>query len=158
MNERHEHRRPARFLRPRVADLSRALVLSVLVAAVGVPIEADAGGQRPTTTAKANKANKTNKAKNVKKVGKASWYGPRFRGKRTASGERFNPKKLTAAHRRLPLGTRVRVTNLENGKTVRVRINDRGPYHGGRIIDLSRAAAQHLSMDGVARVRLEVLN
>ncbi|MCP5195938.1 MAG: septal ring lytic transglycosylase RlpA family protein [Gammaproteobacteria bacterium] len=131
-----------------MANLSRALVLGVLVAAVGIPVEADAGGKRPVAA----------KAKSIKKVGKASWYGPRFRGKRTASGERFNPKKFTAAHRRLPLGTRVKVTNLENGKTVKVQINDRGPYHGGRIIDLSRAAAQQLSMDGVARVRLEVLN
>lgn len=91
-------------------------------------------------------------------VGKASWYGPGLHGKKTASGERFNPQRLTAAHRRLPLGTKARVTNLKNGKAVTVIINDRGPHRGGRIIDLSRAAAQQLSMDGVARVRVEVLN
>jgi len=149
MNEHHENHRPARWLRQRVAGFSRLLVLSVLVFAVGVPIEADAGGKRSVTTTK---------MRNGKQVGKASWYGPRFHGKKTASGKRFNQYALTAAHRRLPLGTRVKVTNLKNGKTVKVKINDRGPYHGGRIIDLSRAAAQRLSMGGVARVKIEVLN
>jgi len=148
MNERNEQHRPARWLRQRVAGFSRLLVLSALVCAVGVPIEADAGGKRQATT----------KLRNGQQVGKASWYGPRFHGKKTASGKRFNQHALTAAHRRLPLGTRVKVTNLKNGKTVKVKINDRGPYYGGRIIDLSRAAAERLSMDGVARVKIEVLN
>ena len=149
MNERHENHRPARLLRQRVAGFSRLMVLSALILAVGVPIEADAGGKRPTATTK---------MRHGKQIGKASWYGPRFHGKKTASGKRFNQYALTAAHRRLPLGTRVKVTNLKNGKTVKVKINDRGPYHGGRIIDLSRAAAQRLSMGGVARVSIEVLN
>jgi rare lipoprotein A len=86
----------------------------------------------------------------------ASWYGePQM----TASGERFNPRALTAAHRTLPLGTRVRVTNTHNGKTVTVRINDRGPYNRARIIDLSEAAARLLDMidAGVVPVVLEVL-
>jgi len=89
--------------------------------------------------------------------GHASWYGPGFHGRRTASGERFDQNALTAAHRRLPLGSRVTVTNLENGRSVRVAINDRGPYVDGRVIDLSRAAARRLGMigDGIVRVRIE---
>jgi rare lipoprotein A len=89
--------------------------------------------------------------------GYASWYGE---SQMTASGERFNKHALTAAHRTLPLGTQVRVTNTKNGKSVVVRINDRGPYGGhGRIIDLSEAAAKQLDMidAGVAPVTLEVI-
>jgi rare lipoprotein A len=91
--------------------------------------------------------------------GWASWYGPGFQGQRTASGEPFNPRALTAAHRTLPFGTRVRVTNLRNGQTVVVRINDRGPHVPGREIDLSAGAAQALGLlpMGAAPVRLEVL-
>jgi len=92
--------------------------------------------------------------------GMASYYGKGFHGRRTASGQRFNQHALTAAHRSLRFGTRVRVTNLRNRKTVVVTINDRGPYAKGRIVDLSRAAAQHLGMikSGVARVRLKVVD
>jgi rare lipoprotein A len=78
--------------------------------------------------------------------GKASWYGPGFHGKRTASGERFDMNDLTAAHRTLPFGTRVRVRNPQNGREVVVRINDRGPHVGDRIIDLSKAAAATLDL------------
>ena len=78
--------------------------------------------------------------------GKASWYGPGFHGKRTASGERFDMNDLTAAHRTLPFGTRVRVRNHQNGREVVVRINDRGPWVGNRIIDLSKAAAAALDL------------
>jgi rare lipoprotein A len=89
--------------------------------------------------------------------GQASWYGRWHHGRRTASGERFNMYQMTAAHQTLPLGTIVRVTNPANGKTVKVRINDRGPYMRGRIIDLSMAAASALGMSrkGVARLQLE---
>lgn len=89
----------------------------------------------------------------------ASWYGWGFARRPTASGEPFNPMALTAAHRTLPLGTRVRVTNLRNGRSVVLRINDRGPYHKGRGIDLSREAAHRLRMvdQGLARVRIERL-
>jgi len=90
-------------------------------------------------------------------VGQASWYGPGFHGKKTASGTRFNQHALTAAHRNLPLGTRAKVTNLRNGKTVLVTINDRGPFRKGRIIDLSRAAAQQLAIGGLAHVRVEAI-
>ncbi len=91
--------------------------------------------------------------------GAASWYGGKFHGRKTANGERFNMNALTAAHRSLPFGTKVRVTNRNNGKSVVVRINDRGPYSGGRVIDLSRGAAQAVSMigSGTAPVTIQVL-
>lgn len=90
-------------------------------------------------------------------TGLASWYGSRHHGKRTASGEVFNQEKFTAAHRTLPWGSRVKVTNLANGKSVEVRINDRGPFSKGRIIDVSRAAARSLGMveQGITTVRIE---
>jgi len=78
--------------------------------------------------------------------GKASWYGPGFQGKVTASGERFDMNALTAAHRTLPFGTRLRVRNLRNGREVVVRVNDRGPHIGNRIIDVSKAAAAALDL------------
>jgi rare lipoprotein A len=92
-------------------------------------------------------------------TGQASWYGPGFYGNRTASGELFRPGTMTAAHRSLPFGTRVLVTNLNNGRSAVVRINDRGPFHGGRIIDLAHGAASELGVtsSGVASVKLEVL-
>ena len=91
--------------------------------------------------------------------GQASWYGPGFFGNRTANGEVFRPGTLTAAHRTLPFGTKVRVTNLRNGLSTVVRINDRGPFHGNRVIDLAHGAAHHLGLisSGVANVKLEVL-
>src|SRR5262245_58612998 len=93
-------------------------------------------------------------------VGLASWYGPGFHGRRTASGEIYDQDALTAAHPSLPFGTRVRVTNLDNGRAVDVRITDRGPFVGGRVIDLSRAAASVVGLigPGVCRVRLEVVS
>lgn len=92
-------------------------------------------------------------------VGVASWYGGRHNGRLTASGERFDESKLTAAHRSLPLATTARVTNLENGRTIEVKVNDRGPYVDGRVIDLSTRAAQELGMtkEGLALVRIEVM-
>lgn len=91
--------------------------------------------------------------------GSASWYGPRFHGRKTASGERFNMYGMTAAHRYLPLGTKVRVTNMDTGKSIVVKVNDRGPYHGNRILDLSKAAARSLGMikSGTCKVKLERL-
>ena len=91
--------------------------------------------------------------------GTASWYGPGFHGKKTASGEIYDQHKLTAAHKTLPLGTKARVTNLDNGSTVEVEINDRGPFIEGRIIDLSRAAAGTLGFveSGTAPVRVELI-
>jgi rare lipoprotein A len=90
-------------------------------------------------------------------VGIASYYANKYHGKKTASGERYNMHALTAAHRTLPFGSNVRITNLDNDRSVTVRINDRGPFVGGRIIDVSLEAARRLQMvsAGTARVRLE---
>jgi rare lipoprotein A len=92
-------------------------------------------------------------------VGLASWYGEFHHGQPTASGEIFDMTRMTAAHRTLPLGTQLRVVNLDNGRVVRVRVNDRGPYVDGRILDLSREAARVLGMEhsGLATVKLEVV-
>jgi rare lipoprotein A len=91
-------------------------------------------------------------------VGNASWYGKQFHGRTTASGEDFDMFELTAAHRRLPLGTFVKVTNLRNGKWIVVRVNDRGPYVSNRIMDLSYSAARMLSFrDGIERVQLDLI-
>lgn len=138
MNERKQrHALPRRFRRV-LAGVSSIVLPAALALAAALPVEASARGVQ---------------------VGKASWYGPGFHGKKTASGKRFNQHALTAAHRSWPLGTQARVTNLKNGKKVLVTINDRGPYHGSRIIDLSRAAAQRLAMNtsGIASVRIEAM-
>ena len=89
--------------------------------------------------------------------GVASWYGPGFHGRKTASGERFNTNELTAAHLSLPFGTKLLVRNERNGKEVVVRVNDRGPYIKSRIIDLSQAAARALGIDGIGRVVIQRL-
>ena len=93
----------------------------------------------------------------VEQVGEASFYGPGFHGKKTATGEKFNQNDKTAAHPTLPLGTKATVTNLDNGNSVDVKINDRGPYIKGRDIDLSKGAAKELGMtkDGVVPVKIE---
>ncbi len=90
-------------------------------------------------------------------VGRASWYGGAFQGRATASGENYNMTDLTCAHRSLPLGTLVRVTNLGNHKSVVVRVNDRGPFLASRVVDLSYAAAHFLGFNGTTQVRLDVL-
>jgi rare lipoprotein A len=91
--------------------------------------------------------------------GVASWYGGKFHGRLTSSGEVFNTNEMTAAHRTLPFGTLVRVTNTDNGKSATVKINDRGPFVEGRVIDLSRAAAEQIDMlgTGIARVSLDIV-
>jgi len=92
--------------------------------------------------------------------GKATWYGGRFHGRKTASGERFDKNDFTCAHKKLPFGTIVRVVNLETDRSVLVRVNDRGPYGKGRIVDVSEAAAKKLGMihRGVVKARLEVMS
>jgi rare lipoprotein A len=92
-------------------------------------------------------------------IGTASWYGARHQGRRTASGAPFDMRKATAAHRRLPLDTRVRVTNLRNGRTVEVTVTDRVPSRGNRVIDLSASAAAALGLQrsGIGRVKVEVI-
>lgn len=91
--------------------------------------------------------------------GKASYYADKFKGKPTASGEKYLPSKMTAAHKSLPFGTMVEVVNLKNDKSVKVRINDRGPFIRGRIIDLSKAAAKKIDLinDGVVNVEVRVI-
>ena len=95
---------------------------------------------------------------NAMQTGKASWYGPGFDGRKTASGERFNRNAMTAAHKSLPLHSRVRVTNLANNESVVVKINDRGPYVSGRIIDLSQAAARAIGIRGLGKVSISVID
>ena len=148
MIERNESRCPAQFPRPRVAGFRIMVLMAALALSASLPTAADA---RSPKTAKAAKVSWT---PDGQQVGKASWYGPGFHGKKTASGQRFNQDALTAAHPRLPMGTRAKITNLHNGREVEVTINDRGPHGGGRIIDLSRAAARELGMGGSARVSI----
>ncbi|PRY14882.1 rare lipoprotein A [Pontibacter ummariensis] len=102
--------------------------------------------------------NNSSKAKTQK--GAASWYGSRYHGKKTSSGELYNKYEMTAAHKTLPFGTKVKVTNLANNESVVVRINDRGPFVGDRIIDVSEAAAKELEFHskGIGRVKIEVLD
>ena len=113
------------------------------------------------TTAKTN-SGKTSAKKTTGKTekGQASYYADKFHGRATASGEKYDKKKLTGAHRTLPFGTIVRVTNTANGKSVDVRINDRGPFKAGRIVDVSRAAAEKLDMikAGVINCTMEVIS
>ncbi|MBL0944793.1 MAG: septal ring lytic transglycosylase RlpA family protein [Hydrogenophaga sp.] len=125
--------------------LSLVLVAALAGCATG-PAPRDAGGAPAVAVDEAE----------VIERGMASWYGDRHHGRRTANGEAFDMNALTAAHRTLPFGTRVRVLNPGNGASVVVRINDRGPYAQGRIIDLSRAAAERLGLlrEGVGAVVL----
>lgn len=92
-----------------------------------------------------------------RKRGMASWYGAES-GKQTAMGDRFNPSQFTAAHKTLPLPCKVRVTNLSNGRSIDVLVNDRGPFHGNRLIDLSHAAAKQLGLKGLIEVEIEYLS
>jgi rare lipoprotein A len=127
--------------RPVIEIAQRALPIAALLAlACHLAFAAPAGGQAPET-------------------GIASWYGPGFHGKRTSSGEAYDEEKLTAAHRTLPFGTYLRVRSLDNGSSVVVRVNDRGPFAEGRVIDLSEAAARILGMipTGTARVSLAAI-
>ena len=130
-------------------------VAASLSCALALPVPAHAKGHSAATTQRAAHVARGQAAQ----VGTASWYGREHAGKPTASGVTFDPDRLTAAHRSLPLGTRVRVTHLASGRSVVVTINDRGPYIRGRIIDLSRQAADQLGMavDGLAKVRLDLM-
>jgi rare lipoprotein A len=125
------------------------LRLCLLLVVVGL---AGCSSLRPESTAVRTPGQPT-----FTQTGVASWYGRAHQGRRTADGERFDMHAMTAAHRTLPFDTIVRVTNLDTGKVVKVRINDRGPYVSGRIIDLSAKAAEALDIreDGTANVRLE---
>ena len=98
----------------------------------------------------------TSCSSNLYESGKASYYADKFEGRKTASGATFNQRKLTAAHKTLPFGTKVKVTNLSNGKTVKVKVNDRGPFAEGRIIDLSKKAAEKIKMVNAGVVQVEI--
>src|SRR5215471_5736989 len=134
----------------------------LLSAAAVLLIAAGCSSSRPPATAPASEPSAPANAAVLAEEGIASWYGGNdgFEGKPTASGEIYDSSLLTAAHRELPLGSVVEVLRVENGRSVRVRINDRGPFIKGRIIDLSRAAAERLDLvgPGIGRVRLTVLN
>jgi rare lipoprotein A len=148
-----------------LSSLAAALLTVANVAAAPVPNDQQAK-QTPIKTvpkkaAKPSHPSQAGKAGTEPKpyqVGIASWYGKQFHGRTTASGEDFDMFELTAAHRRLPLGTYVKVTNLRNGKWIVVRVNDRGPYVAGRIMDLSYGAARMLNFrDGIEPVRLDIV-
>ena len=133
-------RRPRRMLG---AYGSAAALLALLISGCALTVGRE---ETPPPPAAVPDAVPAAAAPTVEQVGDASWYGPAQDGKETASGETFDQNKLTAAHRTLPLGSKAVVTNLENGKSVEVKINDRGPYAKGRKIDLSRAAARQIGM------------
>lgn len=135
-----------------------ALAVAVGLSACAAPGASDTSSSPPRVVAAPVTAVDKEKLPSFIQTGLASWYGKSRHSKRTASGEKMINTEMTAAHRSLPLNTRVRVTNLANGASVMVRINDRGPFIHGRVIDLSPAAASELGMKdaGVAPVRLEV--
>ena len=167
-----------RFLKPRKHLLATGVGLAMGLSLLSAPAVAKESTTKKVTQVKAVPATKTvgktsvsrqviktsyspsNVATKMAQSGVASYYGPGFHGRRTANGETFNMHAMTAAHRTLPFGTQVKVTNLANGKSAIVRVNDRGPYAHGRIIDLSVAAAKQIGStnSGTARVSLEVLN
>jgi rare lipoprotein A len=143
-----------------LSGLMATSVLIVTVAAAPVPNGPTATTKTLPRESKVSKISGSIHAsrKAPYQIGLASWYGKQFHGKSTASGENFDMFELTAAHRQLPLGTYVKVTNLRNGKWIIVRVNDRGPYVQGRIMDLSYGAARMLNFrDGIERVRLDVI-
>ena len=110
----------------------------------------------PIQSAEASRRHSAHAAK-THHQGTASWYGPGFHGKKTANGERFNMYAMTAAHRTLPLSSYAEITNLKNHRSIIVRINDRGPYHGNRALDLSYAAAKQLGISGLGSVEIKPL-
>jgi rare lipoprotein A len=142
--------------------MRRVLTHSMLVLVLAGTLGAAPGQETSNSIAKTTPATKhfNKKAPKPYQVGRASWYGRFFHGKPTASGESYDMFRYTAAHPALPLGTWVRVTNLQNEKSVIVRINDRGPVVPGRIIDLSYSAAQTLEFrrKGLTRVRLDIIS
>ena len=136
------------------------LILCGLVIIGGNITPAYAHSPHRTKTKISNKIKKSDKLhKQSKMTGLASWYGKGLSGRKTASGTRFNPNELTAAHKSLPLGTRVLVTNLSNGRETLLKITDRGPYTGRRILDVSHKAAEKLGMikTGTARIKIKVI-
>jgi rare lipoprotein A len=152
-------------MRKRIAH-GLAIVLSIVSLGAGAtqkPTSSESGkAQASTTSAVVVPASAVSKTKAEKpyQVGTASWYGDYFQGKPTASGEPYNMYDMTAAHMNLPLGTFVKVTNLHNGRSAVLRVNDRGPYVDGRVIDVSYNAAKALDFKarGLQRVRIDVVH
>jgi rare lipoprotein A len=130
----------------------RRLLLGVMVGGLGLLGACAPRAARPTPSEKPRPA----EPRDYLEEGLASYYGPGFEGRPTASGEKFNPQALTAAHRTLPFGTCLRVVDRESGRSVEVRVNDRGPFVRGRVVDVSLAAAKKLGLveKGLSRVRL----
>jgi len=135
----------------------RKLLLWAGVLAVTLGLSASAVAS-PTVKREIAKAPSAQAKHHWFQIGKASWYGPRFNGRQTANGEVYDMYALTCAHRTLPLGTWVRVTNLHNKKTVFLRVNDRGPMATSLVMDLSYGAAQKLGIDGLGKVRIEQIS
>ena len=136
-------------------NLILAFFLVVICSYFANPIQSAEASRRHK--AHVSKAHKTKHHSKIQRRGIASWYGPKFHGKKTANGERFNMYAMTAAHKTLPLSSYVEVTNLKNHRSIVVRINDRGPYHGKRAIDLSYAAAKELGISGLGSVQITPL-
>jgi rare lipoprotein A len=142
---------PIKIKSGRTRRLQNAVAAGILALTMSVAgATGDADGQAPGKS-----QTRLNKTLHWFEVGMASWYGPHFQGKKTANGESYNMNELTCAHRSLPLGSWVRVTNLKNQRTVFVRVNDRGPVMEGRVVDLSFAAAKAVGLAGVGKVKLE---
>jgi len=147
---------PAKHMRPRKDSLSLSVIL--LLGSMTMSACAPEKQDEQSKQMQPEKSSATNQTIH-KEVGSASWYGPGLNGQETANGETFDQTKLTAAHPSLPMGTTAKVTNLENGKKVDVKINDRGPFVGNRVLDVSEAAAKKLDMkeDGTTQVKIETV-
>jgi rare lipoprotein A len=140
-----------------VRTLQRALHLPVILVGILFPCVAGNGTAHAATSNVPDVKPTPAARKHWFQVGRASWYGTMFQGRKTASGEKFDTNAMTAAHRTLPLGSWVRVTNLKNQRSVVVKINDRGPVPQDRVLDLSYAAASTLGFNGTAAVKIELL-
>lgn len=142
-------------MRDKSVPTRRGVAIATLLVALGITASASdpAAPAKPTD----NKPVQQGKARRWFQIGTASWYGRYFQGKQTANGETFDMNSLTCAHRSLPLGTWLRVTNLKNRKSIFVRVNDRGPMPDDRIVDLSYAAAKAVGITGLGKVKLEKL-
>ena len=138
-----------------MSKLKLAVFFVVISSYFSNPIQPAEASRRHT--AHASKAHSSKYPSNTQNHGTASWYGSDFHGKKTANGERFNMYAMTAAHKTLPLSSYAEVTNLKNHRSVIVRINDRGPYHGKRALDLSYAAAKVLGIRGTGSVQIKPL-
>ena len=144
---------PIKIKGGRTRRLQNWVAVGILVLTMSVAgATGDADGQAPGKS-----QTRLNKTLHWFEVGMASWYGPHFQGKKTANGESYDMNELTCAHRSLPLGSWIRVTNLKNRRTVFVRVNDRGPVPENRVVDLSYAAAQAVGLAGIGKVKLEAV-